>query len=216
MEYECDGAAARIVVGVFVGGRGSRMGGALKGLLRSPYGTDHSLLSRLLEELETLSATISVLDTVLCAGDHVAAYRNAGVTVASIADAPAGVGPIGALRALLLHANATHPDALALALAGDMPHVRASHLRSLIDGAKSGRAAVAPRTLSDGARVWEPLCALYDPRRALPVLEAQLESGRHGMQSLLTALDAHALAADDAWALALRDWDTPDDVSRDA
>lgn len=192
------------------------MGGALKGLLRSPYGPDHSLLSRLIEELETLSATVCVLDTVLCAGAHIAAYRDSGIRLASIADAPAGVGPIGALRALLLHANATHPGALALALAGDMPHLRASHLRALIDSASSGHAAVAPRSVADEARVWEPLCAVYAPRRALPVLEEQLASGRHGMQSLLTALDARAIPVDEAWALALRDWDTLHDVARDA
>jgi molybdopterin-guanine dinucleotide biosynthesis protein A len=191
----------KLLVGVFVGGRAIRFGGLAKGLLRAPD-TNEPLVSRL--------ARISreaILDSDFVLVGDARDYSNLGY--ASIADDPKGVGPLGALIALLAHAERVGRDAIVLA--ADMPFVSPELITRLAEHAP-GSAAVAPRV--DG--IWHPLFARYDSERALVAARVTLAQGKRALHGVLSQLGASAtelpLTADEAALLA--DWDTPEDVSR--
>lgn len=185
------------LVGVFVGGRSSRMGGAPKGLLRAPGG-DASIVARTLGLVASLG-----LDVVLV-GDA-KAYAEVAPGVPAIADDPPGIGPIGGLRALLRHAGARD----AIAIACDLPFVTAELIARL--AAASGHAAVvAPRLHATAP--WEVLCARYAPVRVLPALDDAIARGVHGLQRVVDTVGAARLELAEGDADALVDWDTPDDV----
>jgi len=185
-----------ILCGVFVGGKASRMGGVPKGLLLTDSG--HSIVER----TARCFTSACPKGQLVLVGEH-AAYAHLGLP--ALADAPAGIGPLGGLRALLLEARRL--GCPALALAGDMPLLTSELLTRLCEE-QPGAAIVAPRR--EGR--WEPLFARYDAQRVLPFVEAQLATERHGLYVLL---ESHAqmltLSADEATQLA--DWDTPQDVS---
>ena len=145
-------------VGVFVGGQGRRMGGVAKGLLVFDGLT---LIERVLRACRA-AATPGALEHVYLVG-NAAPYVAMGVP--SLDDAPAGMGPIGGLRALLLQARQLGVDALAVAV--DLPYLDDRLVRRLCLE-QPGAAALAPR--QEGR--WQPLFARYQPDAALPVLEA--------------------------------------------
>jgi molybdopterin-guanine dinucleotide biosynthesis protein A len=180
-----------IVGGLFVGGRGSRMGGQPKGLLRTPGGA--TIIARSRAILESLGVPLVLV------GAH-EAY--AGLGIETVADEPAGIGPLGGLVALLCHAGARR----ALALAGDMALVSPGLLRRLLDGRDA--AIVAPRR--EGR--WEPLCAVYDAERVLPIARRRAASNRHSLQSLLDEVGATELPLSAAETREMHDWDTPEDL----
>ena len=129
------------------------MGGVPKGLLAAPN-SEETLVERLLRvSHEALGAHQSLLV------GRAPAY--AGLGLSFVEDAPAGVGPLGGLCALL-DAALERGNGAVIALACDMPHVSAELIRRLMTHAPAA-AAVAPRT--DGK--WQPLVARYEPRRAL-------------------------------------------------
>ncbi|HEY4015500.1 MAG TPA: molybdenum cofactor guanylyltransferase [Polyangiaceae bacterium] len=184
----------RAIAGVFVGGAGLRMGGAAKGLLPAPGGG--TLVARWIELLAPRG-----LDVVLVGERR--EYAPLGLEI--LADAPAGIGPLGGLVALLQRASV----APALAFACDMPFVSASIVERLL-AASPDAAVLAPRR---GER-WEPLCARYDPSRVLPLAVARARGQDHSLQRLLHAAGAQALDLTAAEAAELRDWDSPDDVAK--
>ena len=96
-----------------------------------------------------------------------------------------------------------------IALACDMAHVSGGLLERLL--AHADAPIVAPRR--DGR--WEPLCAVYDAGRVLPLAAARAASQRHSLQGLLDDAGAVALALTAAEQANLRDWDTPEDVVAD-
>ena len=85
--------AQTLLVGLFVGGRGERLGGVAKGLLKAPN-AETTLIERALTEL---GAALPDAEVVLVG--EAAAYASLGLR--AIADAPAGVGPLGGLLGLL-------------------------------------------------------------------------------------------------------------------
>lgn len=185
------------LVGIFVGGRGSRMGGVAKGLLAAPGATE-TLVAR----LERVAREALGEPQVVLVG-RAEAYAALGLP--SLEDQPPGVGPIGGLGALL--GVATERGApFALALACDLPFVSAALLRRL--GTFEPRArAVAPR---QGA-LWQPLCARYAPAPALEATRGLIAGGARSLQAVLSELGAVELpleASDE-----LRDWDEPGDLS---
>jgi molybdopterin-guanine dinucleotide biosynthesis protein A len=191
----------KLRIGLFVGGRGTRMGGVAKGLLRAPSGA--SILEHLLTQCRVaLPSAARVL-----VGDA-AAYASLELPVLS--DAPAGVGPLGGLRALLLDAARAGEHAV-IALACDMPFVSARLLARL--AAETPEAvALAPRTET----LWQPLCARYS-LGALSAVEAALAAGERSLQRVFARLGREALPLelDPEEQSELRDWDEPDDVLRD-
>lgn len=187
------------VVGIFVGGASRRMGGVPKGLLE-----DREAGEPLVVVLVARARAAGLAPVLVGAAE---AYAHVVPDVARIADAPAGVGPLGGLRALLLHAGRRR----ALAIACDMPHVTAELLARL-ENADSTAAIVAARS---GPTRWEPLFARYDPTRVLAELDRSLAAGTRSFQRLFEQLAVAELPLTPAEQRALVDWDTPEDRSAD-
>jgi molybdopterin-guanine dinucleotide biosynthesis protein A len=185
-------------VGIFVGGRGLRLGGVAKGNLALPSG------ERLAERLVTL-CNQHLPDSKLVLVGAAEAYSSLGLP--ALADAPGGVGPLGGLRALLLHAEATG-HAHALALACDLPYVGGRLLTRLWREAPDAH-CLAPR---DG-ELWQTLVARYAVA-SLPALDATLAAGDRALQRFVGRLGERAveLAVDERERDELRDWDTPEDA----
>jgi molybdopterin-guanine dinucleotide biosynthesis protein A len=193
-------SGARLIVGIFVGGRGSRMGGVAKGLLKAPS-SEATLVERLRAEL-----THALPDAELVLVGAAEAY--AGLGLSAISDEPPGVGPIGGLIGLLVHAEqrgATH----VLALACDLPHLGAALLSRLASEALDQSALI---TLQGDFR--NPLIARYAVAQALPAARATLDAGQRSLQAVLDRLGdgVAALPLSSAETATLGDWDTPEDV----
>jgi molybdopterin-guanine dinucleotide biosynthesis protein A len=187
-----------LTVGIFVGGRGRRLGGVDKGNLRLASG--ETLAERLVARCrQALPAAELVL--VGAAG----AYASLGLP--ALADAPAGIGPLGGLRALLLE-TAARGHAHALALACDLPYLEAPLIARL--ATETGAASfLAPRE----GKLWETLVARYAVD-ALAVVDAAISAGERALQRVVARLGARAvvLAVDERERAELRDWDEPGDV----
>lgn len=128
-------------------------------------------------------------------------------------DVPAGVGPLGGLGALLARAEraSVAGEAHVIALACDLPHLRAEPLQALVTAA-SRASVVAPRR-APGAP-WEPLFARYDAVRVRPVLAEALAAGERSFQRLFARLDVDELPLEAASRDVLVDWDAPEDLLR--
>lgn len=187
------------LAGIFVGGASKRMGGRPKGLLTAPD-TGETLVARLIRIAEEAG-----MEPVLV-GDA-APYAESPLARTALADAPDIDGPLGGLAALLENAG-TRP---ALAIACDMPFVSGLSLTRLAQHAPDA-VVVAPRRGVDAP--WEPLFARYTPGAVLPILKAAAATGVRSFQALFARLDVVELPLDSAIEAALRDWDTPEDVSR--
>lgn len=184
------------LVGIFVGGKGRRMGGVAKGLLTAPGGAE-TLVARL---ARVVREAFGEVDLVLVGSAD--AYAAQGLP--SLADDPPGVGPIGGLAALLAEGR-RRGSPFVVTLACDLPYVNAALLARLAAHAP-GSAAVAAR---QGAR-WQPLCARFDPMVAHPVAQALALGGTHSLQAVLDQLACVELPLDTDHEL--RDWDEPGDV----
>lgn len=176
------------------------MNGLPKGLLPAPDG-HASLVTRLLSLLQAVlpGAPVYLL------GEH-PAYAELGLP--QLADAPAGIGPLGGLRALLLEAERLGREHVLL-FACDWPFLSLELVQRLASHAPE-RAAVAPR-LGDH---WEPLAARFRTACTLPHVARALAAQRHSIQRLLEALgeQAEELPLSAAERALLVDWDTPEDV----
>ncbi len=191
-------SAAPVTVGIFVGGRGRRLGGVDKGNLRLASG--ETLVERLVARCrQALPAAELVL--VGAAG----AYGRLGLP--ALDDAPAGIGPLGGLRALLLEARA-RGHAHALALACDLPYLEAPLIARLAEET-SVASFLAPR----GGELWETLVARYAVDALAPV-DAAIAAGERALQRVVLRLGAGAvaLAVDERERAELRDLDEPGDV----
>jgi molybdopterin-guanine dinucleotide biosynthesis protein A len=179
------------VGGIFIGGRGRRMGGVPKGLLLTPSGeTMVARWRRLFGELGIAAVLV---------GSH-EAYAD--VDLENIEDDPPGAGPLGGLVALLTRAG----KGRAVAVACDMPFVTLDLLGKLLV-AESPAPVVAP--YHDG--LWEPLFARYDAARVIARARQRASSGEHSLQGLLDELGAAPLPLVDDELRELRDWDRPED-----
>ena len=184
-----------MLAGVFVGGAGRRMGGAAKGLLIAPGG----------DPIVVRTCGLLMQSGVPCVlvGEH-AAYREVGAQlgVATLADQPAGIGPLGGLIALL---RAARGDSV-LAIGGDMPYLTRELVAELCDAPAAS--AVAPRM--DGR--WQPLFARFDATTALPVAVRRAALGQFALHGLLDELGTVELLMTEDSRAGLRDWDLPGDV----
>ena len=181
------------LVGVLAGGLSSRMGRD-KAWLPAPAGGE-ALIERLLRIASELA-----LPAVVIGG-------NAPAGIECLRDAPAGIGPIGGLCALLAHAG-TRP---AIALACDLPYVDAALLARLAR-ADSAAAVLAPRDPESGK--WQPLFARYTPARVLPELRRAIDDGVRSLQGVLARVAVEELTLSAAEHALLRDWDEPADIAR--
>lgn len=185
-----------MIVGILVGGRSSRMGGAPKGLLPAPDGT-----GSLVERLARVAHQAVPFARVLLVGEA-APYAHLGLP--TLADAVTGAGPIGGLLALL---EAGEPRIIALSC--DLPYLEPALVERLLHHAPE-RAAVAPRL--DGR--WEPLCARYDAADSSAAVRAALSASERSLQRVFGRLGERAeeLPLAPGEREQLRDWDRPEDM----
>jgi molybdopterin-guanine dinucleotide biosynthesis protein A len=184
-----------MLMGIFVGGASSRMGGTPKGLLPA-RDTGEPLvvrLARLGNELGFEPVLVGKAD----------AYLSTEPTLRTIADEPPGVGPLGGLQGLLRAAQ----NRPVIAVACDMPAISKALLTKL---ARTSPSATVLAPKRDGR--WEPLCARYSPFATLPLLGAALARGVRSFQQLFEAMDVEQLKLSHAEEAALVDWDSPEDV----
>jgi molybdenum cofactor guanylyltransferase len=188
-----------LTIGLFVGGAGKRMGGVAKGMLLVPDGSE-TLIGRLLRVCRAVAPSA----TIYLVGED-AAYATLGVP--SVADEPAGIGPLGGLRGLLLRAQREGSRA-ALALACDLPFLDQNVLSAL--SAPLTRAARVPFVEA----FFQPLAAAYEPTATLQAIDRSRALGKHALLYVLQILgeQVERLEIDSAQAHTLRDWDTPEDM----
>ena len=187
-----------LVVGLFVGGRGSRFGGIAKGNLRHPSGV------RLVDHLVGVARSALPAAPVVLVGERA---EHADLALPTLRDEPVHIGPLGGLRALVGFARKSNCCG-AIALACDMPFVTEDLVRRL--------AVECPEALALAPRIgdrWEPLAARYSIE-ALPAIDAAVEASEHSLQRLFARLGerARALAVGSAELGSLRDWDCPHDL----
>lgn len=187
-------------LGIFVGGRSTRMGGSPKG--RLPTSSGEPIVVRLVRVGREAG-----LDVVLV-GDA-APYRELLPDVPALPDDPEGTGPLGGLSALVR----SMPSGHAIAVACDMPFVTSAVLERLASHPSSAT-ILAPRRSLDGP--FEPLLARYAIGTVRPALDRALADGLRSFQSFFSRVDVEPLAIDAELEAALVDWDSPDDVSRGA
>lgn len=190
----------RVMVGIFVGGQATRMGGIAKGLLQAPGAPNRQTL---VERLSTICAEALPDAPLVLVGQH-PAYTHLGLS--QLADVSVGAGPLAGLGALCAAARAADAQQV-VALACDMPYLSAPLLRRLAAHAPDAP-AVAPR-LEDR---WQPFCARYHSELLKPLINARLQSGKLSLQGLLTAIGAHAFPLEPGEEHQLRDWDRPEDI----
>ena len=177
------------------------MGGVEKGLLAAPA-SSQSLLARLLGVCGgALPGVVPVLV------GRKAAYSDFGLT--ELDDDPAGIGPIGGFRALVKHAVNARAERV-LALACDLPFLDEATILRL-----NSRLNGAARVPFIAGR-WQPLAAAYAPTPTLAAIEKTIARGHHALMRMLEELGTaiEKLEGDAALGSALRDWDTPDDITR--
>jgi len=188
------------VMGIFVGGNSSRMGGRPKGMLRYPFDAKLTLVDHFHELAQHLG-----IECVLV-GNKVD-YAHFGLY--KLSDKPAGVGPLGGLHALLDYCLGR--DALAAAVACDMPYVSLELMRRLCTF-PCDFPALAP--WDPLTQRWEPLFARYEPRRVIPIIQDRLSCRDHSLQSVVTMAHGETLPlSSEEWSL-LKDWDEEQDVTR--
>ncbi len=191
-------------VGIFVGGQSRRMGGFPKGLLEAPGG--QSLVQRLVSEAQRALPEA----TICLVGEH-PAYAPLGLP--QIADAPAGIGPLGGLLGLLGAATTSRVERL-LVMSCDLPFVRAPLMERLVAFAPEA-AAVAPLDRfgeGGGETRWQPFFARYRVAPSLAAASALHGAGGRSLQQLFSRLPgAVELPLSPEERAQLRDWDTPED-----
>jgi molybdopterin-guanine dinucleotide biosynthesis protein A len=190
----------RVSVGILVGGRARRFGGIAKGLLATADG--RSIVARLID-----ASREALPDAPIHLVGDASAYTEFGLY--ALNDAPAGIGPLGGLRALLVRAG-DEGSAAAIALACDLPAIDAALLRRLAQS-DPGALALAPRT--EGG-LWSALSARY-ATGALPVIETLVSEGQHSLQRIFERLGERAveLATTRDELDRLVDWDRPEDMN---
>ena len=184
------------VLGIFIGGLGTRMGGVQKALLRAPGGTE-TLIARALRVAREAGCEPVLLGTADL-GDEARG-------VLQLPDRAPDLGPLAGLASLLDHAG----DRPALCLACDMPYVSTALLARL--GNEHANASVlAPRDIASGK--WQALCARYASPLVAPVLAAAMAEGVRSFQALFGRIPVTELPLTRAEHAQLRDWDKPEDI----
>jgi molybdopterin-guanine dinucleotide biosynthesis protein A len=155
------GAAGRACVGaILAGGAASRMGGQAKGLLQ--VGT-----SRIADRVADALATTT--ERLLIASND-ADWPEWRPEIPRVGDVRPGFGPLSGIHAALVWAQCD-----VLVAAWDMPLLPAGLLAAM-RRAGEARDALVVAPASGSPWGFEPLCAWY-ARRALPLVEAQLDAG---------------------------------------
>jgi molybdopterin-guanine dinucleotide biosynthesis protein A len=198
----------RAIVGVLVGGRSSRMGGAPKGLLPAPD-SGAPLVVRLVRLARALDLHVAIVgDTTPYASviSETGPYATIMAEIETISDCATNLGPLGGIAALLAYEGVGE----AIVLACDLPYVTSTLLERLANVAHAGD-VLAPKRADDAP--WEPLCARWSANdRVRAAIDDAIARGDGSLQRLLGKLDVTRLPIDAADLGELVDWDTPGDV----
>jgi molybdopterin-guanine dinucleotide biosynthesis protein A len=162
---------------VLAGGANTRFGGMPKGLA---VVDDQRVVDRVLEALRPVSDEL-----LLITNDP--AIREC---VSSVAARPDVRGERSSL--IGLHSALTYCREAALVVAWDMPFVPAALLARLREVGQARDVAVIPA----GPYGPEPLCAYY-PKRALPVIERQLDRAERRLAAFINELPACVILSPD-------------------
>jgi molybdopterin-guanine dinucleotide biosynthesis protein A len=189
---------SRALLGVFVGGRGTRMGGVQKALLRAPGGAE-TLLARALRVAREAGCEPVLLGA--------AELGDAARGIVQLPDRAQDIGPLAGLASLLDYAA----DRPALCLACDMPYVSSALLARLMNEHPDAL-VLAPRDRASAK--WQPLCARYASARVAPILAAAMAEGVRSFQALFGRITVTELLLTVAEHAELRDWDKPEDIER--
>jgi molybdopterin-guanine dinucleotide biosynthesis protein A len=186
------------IAGIFVGGKGVRLGGLAKGLLHVP-GDTSTLVERLTRKLEAVG-----VETIVLVGDR---PDYADLHVPSIPDSGIDLGPMAGLMSLVRHAM-NLGRTYALAIACDMPYVESPLLHTLCHAAPEAFALVPKRALL------EPLCARYLAAAVEPLIAHKLSVPQLSITAMLRELGDDCVMIPIAGELAssLDDWDEPADL----
>ncbi len=191
----------RVTIGIFVGGKGRRMGGVAKGLLHVPNGSE-TLIERLLRQCARAAP-----DSALLLVGEAAPY--AALAIPHLDDAPAAVGPIGGTaRVARARAGERKRACAGIGMRSAVPR-REPHFSAAFAALRRGARACVDGRL-------QPLAAAYAPAATLRAVDRSLALGEHALMSALGQLgsDFERVEFDAERARALRDWDTPEDVLR--
>jgi molybdopterin-guanine dinucleotide biosynthesis protein A len=186
-----------LILGLFVGGRATRMGGLAKGLLQAPADPAVDRRQTILDRTLALAQRVGVEVALVGRTD---AYPK---TLVTLPDPEGDLGPLGGLSSLCAHAGEGH----VIALACDMPYVTEALLGRLVHHA-SRAPVVAPKR--DGR--WEPLFARYAAAPTLAVVGARIARRELSLQGLLDELGAEELPLMPGEPMLLEDWDRPEDI----
>lgn len=182
---------------ILVGGDGTRMGGADKGMLRARE-SDETLVERTVRIANDAGFT-----RVILVGRADAYAR---LALETLDDRDGAEGPMAGLYALLDRESAP------FVLVGcDMPSLLAPTLARLAEGSAT-HGVLAPRDEASGK--WQPLFAWYHPSRLAKARGD--DRGERSFQRWLSREDVECavFSLTDRESASLEDWDTPDDVSR--
>ena len=188
------------LLAIFVGGKSRRMGEP-KGRLPSPDSSEPILEGLVRRGRE------AGLEPVLV-GDA-APYADLAVGVRRIDDDPPDAGPLAGLHAALSHAL-REGHSVVVVIACDMPYVTVDVLKGLL-GHPSHAPIVAARR--DPGAPWEPMLGRYHPSRLVAPLRAAISNGDRSFQRFFASVEVDMLPLHTEIERALRDWDTPDDIS---
>jgi molybdopterin-guanine dinucleotide biosynthesis protein A len=186
---------ADVVMGVFIGGRGRRMGGVNKALLPAPHDPQQTLAGRLIALGQGLGLEVVLL------GASLAEFR----ALPQLPDARVGDGPLAGLASLLEYAGARP----ALAVACDLPYLTPALLARLLHEVPAAT-LLAARDPASGK--WQALCARYHGSLHGLVVQA-LAQGERSFQDFFKRTSVTELTLSPAEHAQLHDWDTPDDVT---
>lgn len=184
-----------MLAGIFVGGRGARMGEVPKGLLVGPRGVT------LVEHIAGCCARAGM--TVVRVGAH-PAYEH--LPWELVRDRPEHIGPLGGLGGLLA-LGAARGERQVWAFSCDLPGLDDALVRALRDAPDE-----APVCCPRGER-YDPLVARYRVVEGLSAVERWAASGRRDLQGLVEGLGVQVLPVEDRRVL--RDWDAPEDLARE-
>ena|GEM_PF-234047 len=126
--------------------------------------------------------------------------------VSFLADAEAGLGPVGGLATALRHSQTA-----VLALACDLPLLMPDAVQWLISQAKLQFAPSGLVALNSGQQ--EPLFSVYDVS-CLPLIEARLAAGQHSLRGVIKAGNFAFADAPDWVGAALANANTPEDWAK--
>lgn len=181
----------RVIAGIAVGGESRRMG-TPKGLIEV---RGKPIVQHVADALASIGAQAFLVG-----------YRPeyAEIALPTLRDEPAGIGPLGGLRALLCEAQRS--GARAILVGCDMPLLTSEVLARLARPPGPGVWA------AEREGRWEPLFSTWQGHALREAADEAIQQRRYSLQELLVRRDARVLPLSASELSLLEDWDTPADI----